>query len=95
VHISLDSAADVPDGQEVRLVLVPPAHVYDRRQGVESPAITWAADDLDRRGSGARVYRNMLVFWPPTRPATKSYRPRCATIWHGSTSAKTPTGSLV
>jgi Protein of unknown function (DUF499) len=62
VHIAPESAADVPDGREVRLVLVPPAHVYDRRQGAESPATTWAADVLDRRGSGARVHRNMLVF---------------------------------
>jgi hypothetical protein len=62
VHVAPDSSADVPDGQEARLVIVPPSHVYDRRQGQESTAYTWATDVLDRRGSGARVHRNMLVF---------------------------------
>lgn len=62
VHVAPESSADVPDGQEVRLVIVPPSHVYDRRQGHESAAYTWAAEALDRRGSGARVYRNTLVF---------------------------------
>ncbi|MFF0239109.1 Swt1 family HEPN domain-containing protein [Rhodococcus pyridinivorans] len=62
VHIAPDSSSDVPDGQEARLVIVPPSHVYDRRQGAESPAYTWSTGILDRRGSGARTHRNMLVF---------------------------------
>ncbi|MGV0906271.1 DUF499 domain-containing protein [Mycobacterium novum] len=62
VHIAPDHPGDVPDSQEVRLVLVPPAYVYDRRQGGESPAVAWATDVLDRKGAGARVHRNMLVF---------------------------------
>ena len=62
VHLAPESSADVPDGQEARLVIVPPSQVYDRRQGQESAAYTWATDVLDRRGSGARVHRNMLVF---------------------------------
>ncbi|NKZ77519.1 DUF499 domain-containing protein [Rhodococcus hoagii] len=62
VHIAPDSSSDVPDGQEARLVIVPPSHVYDRRQGSESPAYTWSTGVLDRRGSGARTHRNMLVF---------------------------------
>jgi predicted AAA+ superfamily ATPase len=62
VHVAPDSSADVPDGQEARLVIVPPSHVHDRRQAQESPAYTWASDVVDRRGSGARVHRNMLVF---------------------------------
>ena len=62
VHVAPDSSADVPDGQEARLVIVPPSHVHDRRQAQESAAYTWASDVVDRRGSGARVHRNMLVF---------------------------------
>ncbi len=62
VHIAPDNAADVPDTQEARLVIVPPSHTYDRKQGVESPAVTWASAVLERRGSGARSFRNMLVF---------------------------------
>lgn len=62
VHVAPESSADVPDGQEARLVIVPPAHVHDRRQGTDSPAYRWSLEVLERRGSGARTHRNMLVF---------------------------------
>ena len=62
VHVAPESSADVPDGQETRLVIVPPAYVHDRRQGADSPAYRWALEVLERRGSGARTHRNMLVF---------------------------------
>jgi len=62
VHIAPESSAGVADAQDTRLVIVPPSHVHDRRQGQESAACRWAADVLDRRGTGARTHRNMLVF---------------------------------
>jgi len=62
VHVAPESSADVPDGQEARLVIVPPAHVHERRQGADSPAYGWSIEVLERRGSGARTHRNMLVF---------------------------------
>jgi predicted AAA+ superfamily ATPase len=62
VHVAPESSADVPDGQEARLVIVPPAHVHERRQGGDSPAYGWSIEVLERRGSGARTHRNMLVF---------------------------------
>ena len=62
VHVAPESSADVPDGQEARLVIVPPAHVHERRQGADSPAYRWSLEVLERRGSGARTHRNMLVF---------------------------------
>ena len=62
VHVAPESSADVPDGQEARLVIVPPAHVHERRQAADSPAYRWATEVLERRGSGARTHRNMLVF---------------------------------
>ncbi|WP_231390207.1 ATP-binding protein [Nocardia sp. CNY236] len=62
VHIAPDSSSDVPDGREVRLVIVPPSQVYNRRQGRESSAYTWSTKVLDRRGSRPRTHRNMLVF---------------------------------
>jgi hypothetical protein len=44
------------------LVIVPPAHVHERRQGVDSPAYRWSIEVLERRGSGARTHRNALAF---------------------------------
>lgn len=41
---------------------MPPSYVHGRRQGAESSGYTWAIDVLERRGSGARTHRNMLVF---------------------------------
>lgn len=65
VHTAPDSSADVRDVQETRLVIVPPAHPHDRKQGDESRATAWADEILTHCGSAARVYRNTLCFLAP------------------------------
>jgi len=62
VHVMPESSADVPDSPEVRLVVVPPKFTYDRKQKNESPAVDWALQVTQRRGSAARVHQNMVVF---------------------------------
>lgn len=62
VHVMPESSADVPDAAEVRLVIVPPRYTYDRKQKDESPAVGWALDVAQKRGSAARVHQNMVVF---------------------------------
>jgi len=62
VHVMPESSADVPDTAEVRLVIVPPKFTYDRKQKNESPAVGWALDVAQKRGSAARVHQNMVVF---------------------------------
>lgn len=65
VHTAPDSTADVRDVQETRLVILPPAFPYDRKQGDESKAVKWTHDVLTHCGSAARVYRNTLCFLAP------------------------------
>ena len=84
VHVAPENSADVPDVQDVRLVLVPPSHTYDRRRKDESTAVAWATEVLERRGSGARVHRNMLVFlaadsarWDELEGAVREYLAWC------------------
>ncbi|TSD93520.1 ATP-binding protein [Skermania sp. ID1734] len=64
VHVAPGNSADVPDIQEARLVIVPPAFAY-RKQGNDSPAAKWIEDVLQHRGSAARTYANTLCFLAP------------------------------
>lgn len=64
VHVCPASAAEVPDIAECRLVVLSPKAPYTNRdQG--SRAIAAVTELLENRGSGARQYRNMLVFLAP------------------------------
>lgn len=62
VHVAPDSSADIPDVPEVRLVIVPPAHLHNRKAKADSPAAIWAKDVTEHRGSAARTHRNMVAF---------------------------------
>ncbi|WP_026061790.1 Swt1 family HEPN domain-containing protein [Rhodococcus rhodochrous] len=62
VHVAPESSADVPDVQEARLVIVPPAYLHERKAKAESPAAVWAKDVGEHRGTAARTYRNMVSF---------------------------------
>lgn len=64
VHAAPVSSGDVPDDDEVRLVILDPEHVHSGRQN-DSPARAAAQALLDTRGSSPRLYRNMLVFLAP------------------------------
>ena len=80
VHVMPDSSADVPDLDEVRLVVVPPRVTYDRRQKDESSAVAWARDVTTHRGSSSRTHQNCLVFlaadgerWKELEEAVRTY----------------------
>ncbi|QOW01473.1 Swt1 family HEPN domain-containing protein [Rhodococcus pyridinivorans] len=62
VHVAPESSADVPDVQEARLVIVPPAYLHNRKAKADSPAAIWAREVVEYRGSAARTHRNMVAF---------------------------------
>jgi hypothetical protein len=60
VHAFARSAADVPDDQDARLVVLPAEHIYTK-DGT-SPAEVAAKTLLESRGNSPRLFRNSLVF---------------------------------
>jgi hypothetical protein len=64
VHIAPDSTADIPDTEDVRLVVLHPAHAHNKGAD-DSAARRFAWEAFERRGSGQRTNRNMLVFLAP------------------------------
>ena len=65
VHIAPSSSADVKDEQEARLVVLAPDHPHNSKKGAASQAMEQAEIILNERGTGPRLYRNMLVFMAP------------------------------
>lgn len=63
IHPFPRSTEDVPDEQESRLVILGPE--YSHTKDAESPALRFAKELLERRGSSPRQYRNALVFLAP------------------------------
>jgi predicted AAA+ superfamily ATPase len=64
VHVAPDSTADVPDTEDVRLVILHPSRPHSR--GAEdSAALRFAQEAFERRGSGQRTNRNMVAFLAP------------------------------
>lgn len=61
VHAAPRSAADVPDEDEVALVVVGPEHPHDAKSP-NSRALRAAGAFLGERGAGPRTNQNMLVF---------------------------------
>jgi predicted AAA+ superfamily ATPase len=66
VHPAPRSPAEVPDEQEVRLVVLGPEHPHSGKTS-DSPARVAAQTLLDKRAAGDRLHRNMLVFLAPDR----------------------------
>jgi predicted AAA+ superfamily ATPase len=61
VHVCPDDAADIPDTDETRLVILHPKLTHNR--GVsDSEAIAFAKGATEHRGTANRTYRNMLVY---------------------------------
>jgi predicted AAA+ superfamily ATPase len=61
VHICPEDAADIPDIDEARLVILHPKRTHKR--GVsDSDAIAFAKAATEHRGAANRTYRNMLVY---------------------------------
>jgi predicted AAA+ superfamily ATPase len=66
VHLCPVSSGDVPDDQEVRLVVLRGFETH-KSNDQQSAAIKAASDVLTNRGSGPRQNRNMLTFLAPDR----------------------------
>lgn len=64
VHVAPETDADVPDLDEARLVILHPrvSHKSRRGQQPSSEAVETARHTLEKRGTGHRTHRNMLVF---------------------------------
>lgn len=60
VHVC-PTSGDVPDEQEARLVILSPSAGH-RANRKGTPALSAATEILDKRGTGPRTHRNMLVF---------------------------------
>src|SRR3954447_1891380 len=61
VHVCPDDAADIPDMDEARLVLLHPKLTHKRGVG-DSDAIMFAKSATEHRGTANRTHRNMLVY---------------------------------
>src|SRR4051795_6973967 len=61
VHVCPDDAADIPDVDEARLVLLHPKLTH-KRGAADSDAITFAKSATEHRGAANRTHRNMLVY---------------------------------
>ena len=61
VHVCPEDAADIPDIDEARLVVLHPKLTHRRGVG-DSDAITFAKSATEHRGAANRTHRNMLVY---------------------------------
>ena len=61
VHVAPATTDDVSDAPEARLVILHPDHPHVPKSD-DSPALADAREIFERRGPGARQYRNMVVF---------------------------------
>lgn len=81
VHVAPESTADIPDLEELRLVVAHPRHSWSKQRDVAGDAAhAWVQDALEHRGSAQRIHRNTLVFLLADRSgleglaaATRSY----------------------
>lgn len=63
-HVAPAGSGDVADEARARVVVLPPGATH-RRQRDDSEAMHQAAEILDKRGNGQRLFKNMLVFIAP------------------------------
>ena len=61
VHVGPETNGDIPDIDEVRLVILHPK-VAHKRKSTDSAALEFARQAVERRGTANRTHRNMLVF---------------------------------
>ncbi|NNG19379.1 ATP-binding protein [Naumannella sp. ID2617S] len=64
VHVCPAGSDEIPDQDEARLVLLPPAQTHKNKND-RSAALQWARAATERRGSANRTYRNMLIYLAP------------------------------
>ena len=63
-YVAPVSAADVPDTEDMRLVILHPLYPHSL-DAAESPGLRFATEAVESRGSGARTNRNMIAFLAP------------------------------
>lgn len=64
IHICPKTSADIADEQNARLVILAPKYTFDDRQQ-KNPALTFAENILNTRGTIPRKYKNTLLFLAP------------------------------
>ena len=64
VHIAPDTSADIPDEDSARLVILHPSHSHSKN-ALDSLAMKFAQESLEKRGSAQRINKNMLVYLAP------------------------------
>lgn len=62
VHISPESSADIPDLEDVRLVIAHPRYSWRKQESRESEAYRWVHDAVGAKGASQRIHRNTVVF---------------------------------
>lgn len=62
VHVAPTSTGDIPDTDELRLVVVHPRHATHKQQREDSETKQWIKSAVELSGSAQRIHRNMLVF---------------------------------
>jgi predicted AAA+ superfamily ATPase len=73
VHTSPQGPGDVPDDPEARLVVLGPEYPHSGKSA-DSPALVAARQFLDKRSTGDRFHRNMLVFLAADRSRLQELR---------------------
>jgi len=75
IHVCPASSLDVPDEQNLRLVILPPsATMRSGNDELGKPGLKSAKEILASRGTSPRVYKNMLVFAAPDSSVAPSLR---------------------
>ncbi len=64
VSVAPDSSAEIQDTEEVRLTILHPSQTYSKASS-DSPAMVFANDAFERRGTAQRTNRNLLVLLAP------------------------------
>jgi predicted AAA+ superfamily ATPase len=64
VHVAPDTSADIPDEDSARLVILHPSHSHSKNS-LDSLAMKFSQESLEKRGSAQRINKNMLVYLAP------------------------------
>ncbi len=79
VHVGSTDSGDIPDTEQARLVILHPRYAHKGKKD-GSPAVAFAQQATERRGTANRTNRNMVVFLAPDEDrlaeldqATRSY----------------------
>ena len=74
VIVCPQDSADVPEAEQVRLVILPPEASRPTRASEHDDANDWALQILQQRGDAARVRRNTLLFLAARRDEIRDLR---------------------